>query len=205
MSRFARAALLAALLLWPFAGPAHGFGRWAWTTSSYSYYPTYYSPSHYYPAYYTPVYTSPIVTASVSYPAPVWVYAAVPVVCSPAVTTPAPAYATPTAAPPSQTVEPPTARPAPPAGGPTVTESNASAAAKPASPGGAAGSCRVGFWNLTGRDVTLTVDGQARQLPRNQSITLTLGRQFVWQVDRRTAQSENIPDANCTLEIVMRK
>jgi hypothetical protein len=58
---------------------------------------------------------------------------------------------------------------------------------------------------VTGRDLTLTVDGQARLLPRNQSVTLTLGRQFTWQVDQRAPLTEGVPAGRNTLEIVIRR
>jgi hypothetical protein len=208
MSSFTRAALAAALLLVAFTGPAHGFGYWVRGTAAYypSYYPAWsavsYYPAYSYSSYYTPIYAQPV---AVSYYAPVWpgYPAEEAVVCPPVVSVAAPAWAIPTAAPPSQTPEPPVRR----SGGPTVTESlNGAVGPKSVEVGaGSAGTCRVGFWNLTGRDITLTVDGQARLLPRDRGLTLTLGRQFVWQVDQRTPQSEDIPDGHCTLEIVLRK
>jgi hypothetical protein len=188
MPRFARAGLLAALVLAAPARPAHGSpGGWV------------YAPSYYYPAYVGPPVT-------VSYYAPSWsVYTlAPPAVCAPTVTvsvpargavSPAPLYAVPTAAPPSQTVEPPTARPA-------LTESRS--AAKPGK-GAGSGPVRVGFWNVSGRDLTLTIDGQPYALPRNRNLTLNLARNFVWRVDGRALQSEAIPEGNPTLEIVLRR
>lgn len=194
MPRFARAGLLAALLLASLARPAHGFGgRWGYT-ARYSY-PIY--ASSYYPTYYS----APAI-ATVAY-APAWqVYAApVPVYCVPTVpvnASTAPLYAVPTAAPPSQTIEPPAA--------PSVTEARSGAALKTVQIGGpATDRVRVGFWNASGRDLTLTIDGQAHVVPRNRSITLDLGRQFVWRIDQRSPQNESIPAGNSTLEIVLRR
>jgi hypothetical protein len=64
---------------------------------------------------------------------------------------------------------------------------------------------RVGFWNLADRDMTVTVDGQVHVLPRGRSLTLTLGRRFVWQIDEREAQEERIQEDKTTLEIVIRR
>jgi hypothetical protein len=41
--------------------------------------------------------------------------------------------------------------------------------------------CRVGFWNISGRDVTLTVNDKRHVVPKNGSITVPLPREFVWQ------------------------
>jgi hypothetical protein len=198
MPGFVRAGLPAALLLAALAGPAHAFGgRWA------------YAASYPYPVYYPVRYSVPAV-ATVSYYAPAWqVYAVpAPVVCAPGaavpVTVPAgPLYAVPTPAPPSQTVEPP---PAKTGAGPAVTEARAGAVLKTVA-AASTGKARVqvGFWNVSGRDLTLTIDGQPYALPRNRSITLDLGRQFTWRIDRRAPQSENIAEGNSTLEIVLRR
>jgi len=64
---------------------------------------------------------------------------------------------------------------------------------------------RVGFWNLTDRDLTVKVDGQPHALARGRGLTLTLGRQFVWQVDQRAPTNERIPEDKTTLEIVIRR
>lgn len=203
----------AALLLLTLAGPAHGLG-WLWGR------PTRVT------SYYYPVYLAPATSRVVTYYTPVAVYAPAPVVCVPGVYTtpavaypvaPAPAavpvaptspYAVPTPAPPSQTVEPPLEKPGG-TSGPKVTESRAAAPAiLPATAQKAPPEkdrCRVGFWNVSGRDVTLTINGQARLLPRDRSLTLDLGRQFIWQVDARPAQTERVPADNSTLEIVVRQ
>jgi hypothetical protein len=191
MTGFARAGL-AAVLLTALTGPAHAFGgRWAYTASYY--YPTYY------PVYYS-------VPAAVSYYAPAWQVYASPVICPPAVfvTVPAgPLYAVPTPAPPSQTVEPP---PAKTGAGPVVTEARAGTPFKTvAAVSTGRDRVQVGFWNASGRDLTLTIEGRQYALPRNRSLTLGLGRQFNWRIDQRAPQSENVPEGNATMEIVLRR
>jgi hypothetical protein len=169
--------------------------------ASYSY-PVYYPA--YYPAYY-PSYSCGL-PVTVSYAAPAYpIYYTTPLFCNAVVTVPAPValttgpiYAVPTPAPPSSS-----GKPVPP----RVSEARSGNGGE--SPKSTTVPVRervqVGFWNVSGRDLTLTVDGQRRVLPRNRSITLSLGRQFVWQVDERTAQNEDIPAGNSTLEIVLRR
>ena len=106
-------------------------------------------------------------------------------------------YAMPKAAPPSQqeTSEPPLG-----SSKPKITESR--------SHGGKYATatndrCRVGFWNITGRDVIILVDGQSRSLARNQNMTLELARVFSWQIDGRQ-QAERVPDGQTTYDIVLR-
>ncbi len=65
--------------------------------------------------------------------------------------------------------------------------------------------CRVGFWNLSGRDVTLTVDGQPRPLGKERALTLELPLRFVWQVDQTPARTEQVPTGQSTHEIVIRE
>lgn len=64
--------------------------------------------------------------------------------------------------------------------------------------------CRVGFWNVTGRDVELIVDGQPRTLPRDRAITLELGRVFSWQMGAGQRQTVTVPDGRSVHEIVLR-
>jgi hypothetical protein len=162
--------------------PAAGHGWFPVRTSTY-YYPVY--------TYYLPVttYTVPLV-AEVMLP-----------VCPPAVQT-APAYAQPTPAPPSspplrQTVEPPLRQ----SQRPTVTESH-SQVQKVSIPADAL--CRVGFWNLTGREVLLRVAGQTHRLPANQALTLSLSRRFTWQADQQPQETVEIPAERSDWEIVLR-
>jgi len=116
-----------------------------------------------------------------------------------------PGLAVPTAAPPSgptgQTAEPPLNKGTGQA--PKVIESRSigikAAAGEPAE------CCKVGFWNVTGRTLTLTIDGKAQVLTRNQSLTVRLGRRFSWQVDQCASQAEQVPTNRNTLEIVIRR
>jgi hypothetical protein len=111
----------------------------------------------------------------------------------------APKYAVPRSAPPSQTGEPPLESGS---GKPTVTESR-SHGAKYASAKAKDDRCRVGFWNITGKDVTIVVDGKSRSLARNQAVTMELARTFTWQIDGRQ-RDERVPDGQTTLDIILR-
>ncbi len=140
-------------------------------------------------------------------------------------TRPANLFAVPSAAPPSQmqTGEPPLSRPTetppppllpkmksadvrenPP--GPVVvaTRSLAGNASAPGVLPAPKDRCRVGFWNLTGRDVTLVVDGKSHTLARDRALTLDLNRMFVWQADARGAQNEQVAEDQSTHEVVVR-
>jgi hypothetical protein len=111
--------------------------------------------------------------------------------------------ATPVPAPPSpagQTNEPPLGSTS--FKGPTISESRSQAATNP---GLVKEKCKVGFWNLTGQDITLKVDGQPRLLPRDRAITLELGRAFVWQVNQREPSSERVPAEDNFHEVIIRK
>jgi hypothetical protein len=65
--------------------------------------------------------------------------------------------------------------------------------------------CAIGFWNLTGRDVTVSVEGHAHSLPRGKNLKLQVGRQFVWRVEGHEPQSETVPKENSGVEIVLRR
>jgi hypothetical protein len=54
------------------------------------------------------------------------------------------------------------------------------------------GLCTITFWNWSGRDQTLRIDGQTRLLPSGKGLTLDLPRQFVWQVGSQQARVERI-------------
>jgi hypothetical protein len=164
--------------------------------SSY-YYPTYYYPAYYYPAYYYPVAT-PVYLGPTAYCPP-------PVVVRPVVGDSY--FAQPQAAPPSgQSKEPPMGKKmngAPP----VVTESHSA----PPSNGKAVpvvsddkAACRVGFWNISGRDVKLTIDGKTHVVPSNRNMTLMVAREFSYQIDGQAAQKEAVPLESNTHEIVIR-
>jgi hypothetical protein len=172
---------------------------------------------------------------SVTYYSPVTVQFAPVVACVRVVPVcPAPAYlapvtqvprmdqtfARPTAAPPSSTTEtpaPPLAvpqapkSPAPPS--PTrssdVRESRSYYDAYAGSPRDstkpAGDRCTIGFWNLTGGNLTIKVDGQARSLPQGKNLQVEAGRQFIWQVEGRDPQRESIAAGESALEIVIRR
>jgi|SRR5882724_188572 len=116
--------------------------------------------------------------------------------------------AIPTAAPPSATTpEPPLFKkiemPNADMGtkGPTVLELRSM---NPAITGLAKDRCRVGFWNLTGRDVTLVVDGKSRLVARDRALTLELPRDFGWRVDQQPAQTVHVANDKASHEIVIR-
>lgn len=64
---------------------------------------------------------------------------------------------------------------------------------------------KVGFWNFSGRDVTLTVDGKARTLPKDRALTLQLPRAFSWQIDGLPAHTERVPEGAASHEVVVRE
>jgi hypothetical protein len=157
------------------------------------------SPSYYYPA--------PVVPYYYYGPAPLYVRPG-PYCPGPAVQLVpmyAPNYAKPTPAPASETMPPPLAKGT---SLPTVIESRASTVngttpMKPADPG-VKDACKVGFWNVSGVDVKLIVNGKTHLIPRNRSLTLTLSRQFTYQVNARAPQTEQVPDSKTEHEIVIR-
>jgi len=111
-------------------------------------------------------------------------------------------YARPTPAPPSQSNEPPLNK-----GtsnefkAPVIVTTNSQA-----NPGVPLmkDRCRVGFWNLTGRDVTLTVDGKTWTLQRDRATTLELDRQFTWQSEQQSQRNVIVPEGQSTFEVVIR-
>jgi len=121
-----------------------------------------------------------------------------------------PSYAIPTPAPPSTTGEPPLQiGPAKAVNDPRLPEIVTSHALGGGQLPGAAplpkNRCRVGFWNLSGRDVTLVIDGKARQLSKNQAVTLDLDRQFAWQIQGRTQRVERVPEGLAAHEVLVRE
>ncbi len=169
------------------AGPAQAvwFGH-SGRTSGY-YYPT--TTYYYYPQA-VPYYCPPVVAQPGGDLMPVPIYGK--------------QYAQPQAAPPSQSKEPPLDKKMPAA--PQVIESRSFSAAdeKGAGPASGKGACKVGFWNATGRDVKLVVNGTAHTLARNRSLTLTLDREFAWHLEGQPAQQELVPDNRTAYEVVVR-
>jgi hypothetical protein len=65
--------------------------------------------------------------------------------------------------------------------------------------------CPVGFWNLTGHDVALTVDGKSHVLAAGKNLKLELARQFIWKMANHDPQTERIAVDTPGLEIVIRR
>jgi hypothetical protein len=65
--------------------------------------------------------------------------------------------------------------------------------------------CAVTFWNLSGKGLTLTVDGQARVLPAGQNVRLDLKRDFAWRVTGRDSERQQVPARETGVEIVIRQ
>lgn len=140
--------------------------------------------------------------------APVWYYVPAAAPCGSSTFSPASApmpranpLAQPSAAPPSRSVE----SPLQPSRAPTITESRSVGGVAPVpdvqvTPG----RCKVGFWNITGEEVSLTIDGQTRTLAKNRAVTLELERTFVWQVSGRPPQTERVPDNQNLFEVIVR-
>jgi hypothetical protein len=121
-------------------------------------------------------------------------------------------YAQPTAAPPSEgpiSTERPGASAAKKPGGPTVSENLGYYDSYALAPDkrGTASSDRgtLVLWNLTDHEVTLRVEGQAHSLAAGKSLTLAVGRRFVWQLEGRDPQTETIATGEVGMEIVIRR
>ncbi len=153
------------------------FGLW-WSPSSYSSY--YYAPTY---SYYCP----PVTMA--------------PLTVAPARGT---IYAVPSAAPPSQTIEPPLQKPPMPSA--KASDELRSPALVAASPAESSQNdrIRVGFWNLSGRDRTLTIAGKSWVVPQDRAITLELARRFAWQLEERPQRVERVPEGQATYDVVIR-
>jgi hypothetical protein len=56
--------------------------------------------------------------------------------------------------------------------------------------------CKVGFWNFTDREVTLTIEDMnlTRKIPPQQSIQLDVNREFTWRIDDLPPRNDRIPD-----------
>jgi hypothetical protein len=211
---------------------AHAFGG-RWHGSSYYAGASYYYPA-YYPVYYAPTVRYSYYVPTVNYYVPVYqAVAAVPAAtCAVPVKIVAPpvaTFATPMPAPPSGTIEPPVSVPVkqppsvkestsqPP---PEVKESTNQQPPKvkdstnkfygsfysgpPASTVTDTTLCKVGFWNLSNRAITIQVNGEVHVLQVNQSVTLILPRQFVYQLDLEAPQTEAVPPGRTSVDIVLR-
>ena len=130
--------------------------------------------------------------------APVYYYCPTGPIVIPVPDAPYMKYANPTAAPPSSTGEPPLQKTTSNSAAPVIIATRA-----PLDKSGP-DRCRVGFWNLTGRDVTLTVDGKSSTLPRNRSVTMDLAHEFTWQIEDDTQHVERLSAAQAAHEVVIR-
>lgn len=177
--------LLLSLLLLGSARSAQAFGGRLWHSNWSSAHASYYY-SYYYPV---PVYFMPMSCPS-----------ALTIPVQPALPMP---MARPVPAPPSgpQSQEPPLSSPkkAPP----TIIEAR-SLGSVHAQGGTAKERCKVGFWNVTGRDITLNIDGQPRLLAKDRAITLDLERAFVWRIDQGDPNSERVPEDQAFHEVILR-
>jgi len=124
-------------------------------------------------------------------------YPLTPVYCQPEAAAAAPKmmYAIPRPAPASQTAEPPASPNSTRAG--RDTQSLGSEYSK-------GDRCKVGFWNLSGRDLTIKVDGASRIVPRDRAVMLDLGLEFVWQVKGREPHVVRVRPGQTTHEVVIR-
>lgn len=188
MAGFRMKLLLAGLVV---LGTTSSANAWwlGWRFWGYGYYgPSYYSPTYY--RYYAPAY---------SYCPSVPVYPTVQRIPRDSAA-PAQRGAEELRSP--TTKEPPASNPK--QKGPTVTESR-SLSRDFAGALSAADRCKVGFWNLTGRDITLRVDGQPRPLAKNRAVTLDMARSFSWQVDQDRAINELVPAEQAFHEVILRQ
>ncbi len=212
MSNVLRTLVVALALLSPLPASAHG-----WRVHSRSVTVAYY----------------PVVSVVAYQPYPILVASPLLVCPPPLAGVPAvpsaPNYAQPTPAPPSGT-PPPTApapgpQPAPPPTTPglplpppsapatplpKVSDSstsyyNAYALAPRATDQPASGRCSVALWNLTGRTITLKLDGQSQVLASGQRVARDLPREFVWQIEGRDPQRHSVPAGEAGVEIVLRQ
>jgi hypothetical protein len=88
---------------------------------------------------------------------------------------------------------------------PIVTESRSLGGAFPEpAPRLPQGMARVGFWNITGRDLTLSIDGRQRTVAKDRAVTVDLERSFTWQVNDGVLQTERVPSDQSTFEVIIR-
>ena len=152
-------------------------------------------------SYYTPIYYAPIPVVT---PAPILIASPIIPVAPASPLPPTPVYAQPTPAPASSPV-PPTA--------PNRVQSlktsegeydihYVSFSTSDRLPGPR---CSVIFWNLTGRDLTLYVDGQAHRLPAQRSLKLNLPHDFSWNKENSLSHRQQVPAQEGGLEVVLRE
>ena len=144
-----------------------------------------------------------------SYPVYYWsgyVYCP-PVMASAPGSAPATTWAVPTPAPPSSkasstTNEPPLQNPTKKE--PAVSESRSFGGSYAISTSNANDVCRVGFWNLAGRDVVVQIGTLVHTVPKDKTVLFEVPRRFTWQMDQQQVQSVEVPAGGRTHEIVIR-
>ncbi len=199
MTRTIRGGLAAGLLALVAASPAQGFwwGRYPAGAATPAYRTAYYPSS-----YGGGIYCVPVM--------PLYSSVAIPSVAMPSVAIPppppVPLWAQPRPAPPSgSSAEPPLAKPD--ARAPKISESRyaGTGAAAPQSPAPVGKTAlKVGFWNVTGRDVTLVIEGKTHRLPRDRALTVEVPHRFTWTMEGATPRSEEVPANQTSHEIVLR-
>lgn len=128
-------------------------------------------------------------------------------------TSPAIPFAPTRPAPPSKTIEPPLGTKEPPLGkttshtgsepgkrAPQIVEARGPVIAPPIGKE----TCKVGFWNVSGRDVELVIAGKKHTLEKDRAITLELNRHFSWNLAGQPAAQERVPEDKAFHEIVLR-
>src|SRR5262249_6282794 len=148
--------------------------------------------------------------SSVAIPAVAMPSIAMPSIAMPSVAIPsplaAPMWAQPRPAPPSgSSAEPPLGKPDSRA--PKITESRyaGTGAATPQSPAPVGKTAlKVGFWNVTGRDVNLVIEGKTHRLPRDRALTIDVPHSFTWMLECVSHRSEEVPSTQTRHEIVLR-
>lgn len=70
---------------------------------------------------------------------------------------------------------------------------------------GSATSRSINFYNQSGRDIRLTVQGETVILPKENRITATVPARFRWQLADGPEQLGEVPEETAGLEIVIRK
>jgi hypothetical protein len=61
------------------------------------------------------------------------------------------------------------------------------------------------MWNLSERQLTVTVDRQTRAIPRGKHLAIEVPREFTWQIEGRASQIERIAAGESALTIVIRR
>jgi hypothetical protein len=135
------------------------------------------------------VYVEPPLVVSAYMPVEVPFVEPAPTTC---LTLQEPVYAAPQAVPPSSMP------PAPAGAG--VRESRSPHSSEASS----ADRVTANFWNLSGRSLWLQVDGRAQSLEPGQHLQLSLPRQFVWQADNRTPETERVPSSTSSVYLILR-